>query len=113
MRFKTDLESLVLGALSEGPLHGYGIVRLIRDRSGDLLRAGEGQLYPALRSLEEAGLIVGEWEAQDGKPARRVYTLTEGGRGELATRTSQFEGFVKAVQGVLSGSPKRAEDSGV
>ena len=47
MAVKSDLESLVLGALKDGSLHGYGILKLIKDE-GDLVKAGEGQLYPVL-----------------------------------------------------------------
>ncbi len=33
MKFKPDAEALVLGALTEGPLHGYGIIKALREGS--------------------------------------------------------------------------------
>ena len=71
MSFRTDLEAMVMAALKDGPLHGYGIVRAIRGRSEGVLKLGEGQLYPILHRLESDGLIHGDWEIQDGKPPRK------------------------------------------
>ena len=50
------LDLLVLKILSRRPrLHGYGIMSAIRELSGEVLRADEGSLYPALHRLEETG----------------------------------------------------------
>lgn len=60
--------------------YGYPLSRAAGVRSG--------VLYPMLRRLEEAGLIVGAWEAIDpeqaGRPPRRYYTVTPAGRVALA-----------------------------
>lgn len=43
-----------------------------------------GTLYPLLSRLEAAGLVTSEWEERafpdDGRPRRRLYRLTQGGR---------------------------------
>ena len=39
-----------------------------------------GNLYRALRRLEEEGLVRSEWDAAAPGPARRVYELTDAGR---------------------------------
>ncbi|MES1227362.1 MAG: helix-turn-helix transcriptional regulator [Armatimonadota bacterium] len=101
---KSELETLILGALSGGPLHGYGIVQLIRGDT-DVLKVGESQLYPALRKMEESGWITGSWHVEDGRPARKVYTLTEGGTKELDKRKASFKTYVRAV-GSLLGLPE-------
>ncbi len=41
-----------------------------------------GMAYRTLRELEDDGLVVSRWLADDGAP-RRTYTLTEGGRQAL------------------------------
>ncbi|MCW5591362.1 MAG: helix-turn-helix transcriptional regulator [Burkholderiales bacterium] len=102
MRYKTDLEAMVLAALGDGPAHGYGIVRTIRARSEGVLKMGEGQLYPILHRLEEEGLVGGDWEMQDGKPPRKVYTLTEAGHGALESRQREWGAFANAVARVFS-----------
>jgi PadR family transcriptional regulator PadR len=101
MAFRSDLESIVLAALQEGPLHGYGIVRAIRARSEGVLKLGEGQLYPILHRLEEDGQVKGKWEIQDGKPPRKVYAITEKGGGALVKRRKEWGAFSRAVGNVM------------
>jgi DNA-binding PadR family transcriptional regulator len=56
-----SLDLLVLKILSRRPrLHGYAIMSAIKESSGDVLRADEGSLYPALHRMEEAGWIRAE-----------------------------------------------------
>jgi PadR family transcriptional regulator, regulatory protein PadR len=54
-----SLDLLVLKILSRRPgLHGYTIMSAIKDSSGDVLRADEGSLYPALHRMEaNAGFV--------------------------------------------------------
>ncbi len=42
-----------------------------------------GSLYPTLKRLEQEGLVTSERQAGDGKPDRKVYTITDAGRGVL------------------------------
>ena len=101
MAFRSDLDAVILGALAEGPLHGYAITRLVREHSEGFVKLGEGQLYPALHRLEKKGLVAAEWSPQPGKPPRRVYSLTPIGRMELARRISDWERFMKGINAVL------------
>jgi len=51
-----SLDLLVLKILSRRPrLFGYAIMAAIKEMSGEVLRAEEGSLYPALHRMEEAG----------------------------------------------------------
>ena len=50
------LDLLILKTLSWGPAHGYAVARWIEQLTGEVLRIGEGSLYPALHRLEERGL---------------------------------------------------------
>jgi DNA-binding PadR family transcriptional regulator len=101
MAFKTDLEALILGAVAERPLHGYGIVKVIKDGSQGALKAGEGQLYPILHKMEEQGWLASEWEPQEGRPPRKLYHITDGGQAELADRKKSWMQFSKAVSSIL------------
>lgn len=104
MGFRTDIEAVVLAALQEGPLHGYGIVRALRRQSEGILKMGEGQLYPVLHRMEEAGLVEGDWEMQDGKPPKKRYALTESGVAALEHHRQQWFAFSKAVGKVMADS---------
>ena len=95
-----------MAVLVEGPTHGYGISKAIRERSGSALKLGEGQLYPILHELEEKGFVVAEWEMQEGDPPRRVYALTDTGKKELATRAAKWSEYANAVGSVLSAAPR-------
>ena len=55
------LDLLILKTLALGPLHGWGISKRIGQLSSDVLRVGQGSLYPALYRLEDRGWIDAEW----------------------------------------------------
>src|SRR5689334_889328 len=97
MPFKSDIEALILGALAEGPQHGYGIVKQLREGSEGLFKLNEGQLYPLLHRMQAQGWIAGEWETSESGPARKCYALQEPGRLELAARRKEWKKFSAAV----------------
>lgn len=101
MAFRGDMDALALGALDEGPAHGYEIARRIKLRSEEALAVGEGLLYPALHALERDGYVVAEWVPQEGKPNRKVYSLTEKGAGALAKKRKEWQRFAAGVAAVL------------
>jgi len=74
-----EVRLAILSLLDDGPKHGYQLIKEMQERSGGLYRASAGTVYPTLQQLEDEGLI--EPEKKDG---RRVYSLTDAGRAELA-----------------------------
>lgn len=104
---KTDslqgsLDLLVLKILSKRPsLHGYAIMTAIKDWSGDVLRAEEGSLYPALHRMEEAGWIRAQWTTKENGRRARIYELTAAGRKQLDTEESRWQAVTSAVNRVL------------
>ena len=101
MAFRGDLEALVLGVLDDGAAHGYEIARRIKATSEEALAVGEGLLYPALHALERDDYVVADWVPQEGKPNRKVYRLTETGRGKLAKKRKEWLRFSAGVAAVL------------
>jgi DNA-binding PadR family transcriptional regulator len=87
--------------LEDGAKHGYAIVKELESHSSGILRLGEGQLYPALHKLERLGFVTSEWAAQEGKPSRKVYQLTELGCDELRRRRETWSKFRKSIDAVL------------
>src|SRR3954471_8624615 len=104
---KTDslqgaLDLLVLKILSRRPrLHGYAIMAAIQDLSGEVLRAEEGSLYPALHRMEEAGWIRAEWIIKDTGRRARIYELTAAGKKQLASQEERWKAVTSAVNRVL------------
>ena len=76
-----DVRTICLGLLSRGPTTGYEIKKSFEEGPiGYFLEASFGAIYPALGRLTEEGLVDLKIEAQDGKPDRKVYSLTVRGR---------------------------------
>ncbi len=75
---------MVLGLLSEGERHGYGIARELEERG--MLRwskASKVGIYKALARLQEEGCLT-SWREKEGRqPERRVYALTAAGEERL------------------------------
>jgi PadR family transcriptional regulator, regulatory protein PadR len=97
-----SLDLLVLKILSRRPrLHGYAIMAAIQEMSGEVLRAEEGSLYPALHRMEEAGWVRAEWITKETGRRARQYELTAAGRKQLAAEESRWLAVTSAVNRVL------------
>src|ERR1700756_3518164 len=85
---KGHLDAVLLAALEGGPRHGYAVIEALRQSTDGRLDLPTGTIYPALRRLEQAGLITGSWSVVGGR-RRREYRLAAGrnrgavGRGAL------------------------------
>jgi len=77
-------EPALLALLAARPTHGYELIEQLPDVSGDD-RVDVGNLYRALRALEEDGLVTSEWSAELPGPTKRTYTLTADGHELLAS----------------------------
>ncbi len=69
--------------------HGFLLAKHLRDRAGDRSLTAHGTLYKALGRMEKAGLLTSVWEDPDravaeGRPRRRLYSITIDGRSALA-----------------------------
>ena len=73
----------LLGLLSLGPMSGYDIRQLISQSIGHFWSESYGQIYPGLKRLAAAGLVVKKTERGKGSPDRHVYSLTAAGREQL------------------------------
>ena len=90
-----------LDALEAGPRHGYAVIETLRQDTGGRLDLPTGTIYPALRRLEQAGLIAGSWSVVAGR--RRCYRLTAAGQRALAGRRAAWREFAATVSAVLEG----------
>jgi PadR family transcriptional regulator PadR len=97
-----SLDLLVLKILLCKPgLHGYAIMSAIKDRSGEVLNAEEGSLYPALHRMELDGWIRAEWVTKDNGRRVRAYELTATGRKQLVLEEERWKAVTSAVNRVL------------
>ena len=88
-----DVKTLCLGVLSRGKATGYEIKKQCEEGPfAYFYAAGFGSIYPALSSLKSANLISVEDVQQDGKPAKKVYSITPAGRHALIQALEQPPG---------------------
>lgn len=69
--------------------HGFELARSIAGGRAGRKLTSHGTLYKALGRLEDAGLLASRWEDaeqahEDGRPQRRLYTVTGEGERRLA-----------------------------
>jgi DNA-binding PadR family transcriptional regulator len=75
-----EREAAVLGLLCENPLYGYTIEKIIEERGmRHWTEIGFSSIYYVLKRLEAKNLITSSCTQQEGKPSRKVYTITEDG----------------------------------
>ncbi|CAM5299259.1 MULTISPECIES: PadR family transcriptional regulator [Streptomyces] len=79
------LRLYLLKLLDEAPRHGYEVIRLLEERFQGLYAPSAGTVYPRLAKLEAEGLVRHTTEG-----GRKVYSITEAGRAELADRQGEL-----------------------
>jgi PadR family transcriptional regulator, regulatory protein PadR len=96
-----QIDLLLLSVLAAEPAHGYRVIERLREQSEGTFDLTEGTVYPALHRLERSGLLESHW-SNDAPRRRRVYAVTQAGRGALATRRRAWAAFAGAMQAVIA-----------
>jgi PadR family transcriptional regulator, regulatory protein PadR len=100
--FPGALELMILHSLRVKPMHGYALVKYIKQVSDDLLQVEEGSLYPALQRMLREGLLESkEGISTKGRPTR-IYRLTRAGIKHLEKEKSSFEKMFAGITRVLT-----------
>jgi DNA-binding PadR family transcriptional regulator len=82
----TDAELTILSLVAEGPRYGYEIQQIIDERGlREWLTIGFSSIYYILNKLERQEMLASELRSEGPGPARKVYEITEAGRGVLQT----------------------------
>jgi PadR family transcriptional regulator, regulatory protein PadR len=98
---RDTLDMLIIKTLSRGPMHGYAIAECIEEVSEDVLRVGEGALYPALHRLELRGLLASEWGISENNRRAKYYRLTAGGRKWLGEESAHWTRMTAAIARIM------------
>lgn len=80
MKNRLNTEYVLLGALFQGPKHGYEIMHFLDTSLQSTWQVSSSQLYVLLKRLESQGLLKCSLKAQKTRPAKRVFSLTPVGR---------------------------------
>src|SRR5207248_8669720 len=79
--------TVILQAVGHGYQYGFDIM--------DVTGLPSGTVYPALRRLEDAGLVTSQWERpqiahRELRPPRKYYDVTPDGREALAEAAKRY-----------------------
>src|SRR5215467_9131725 len=77
------LHYIILRLLGAHPMSGYDIKRAFDRSLATYWNAGNSQIYTTLKTLAARKLVSSEIIQQEGRPNRRVYSLTPAGRSAL------------------------------
>ena len=100
--FPGALEIMILQSLRMKPMHGYALVKHIKQVSDDLLQVEEGSLYPALQRMLREGWLESEMgTSAKGRPTR-IYRLTAEGLRHLEKEVVSFERMFSGITRVLA-----------
>jgi DNA-binding PadR family transcriptional regulator len=65
--------------------------------SDEVLKIGQGALYPSLHKLEQNGWISSEWAVSENNRRAKYYKLTRAGYKALEIEASQWERLSAAI----------------
>lgn len=100
--FKGSLTTILLKLLDEQEkMYGYEITKKVKELTKGEFTITEGALYPALHKLEAGGLLTVSVE-QIGNRPRKYYSLTKGGKKEVANKLAELQAFIEQMQTVLN-----------
>lgn len=92
--------AVILQALDSGYRYGFDVM--------DMTGLPSGTVYPALRRMEETGLVVSKWEKesvaqQQQRPLRKYYEVTQDGKKALAEALSRY----RLLAGLIPQAPRK------
>lgn len=96
-----SLRMAVLGLLDVEPGSGYALLQRFRNSLGFFWPTTHQQLYKELHALHAEGLVDCEEVAQDGKPDKKVYSLTAAGGVALDALLAGVAGPAKIREPLL------------
>ena len=94
---KGVLALCVLALLERGDSYAYEIA----SRMAEAVDMGEGTVYPLMRRMQSDGLVETYMVESATGPSRKYYRLTDAGRTSLASQKTEWDAFVRAVNGIL------------
>ncbi|MEV6652534.1 PadR family transcriptional regulator [Streptomyces sp. NPDC051219] len=83
------LRNAILAALLEGEASGYDLAKGFDASVANFWTSTPQQIYRELEKMEGQGLVSARVIAQERRPNKRLFSLTEAGRAELHGYTTQ------------------------
>ncbi|HEV2911859.1 MAG TPA: PadR family transcriptional regulator [Pyrinomonadaceae bacterium] len=98
--------AVILQAIASGYRYGFDVM--------DITGLPSGTVYPALRRMEDAGLVDSRWESEgvaqrDGRPLRKYYEISAAGREALAEALKRYR-YMERLLPIAAGREKPATE---
>lgn len=96
----THLSYHVLLAIADRPLHGYGIIKEVEDRTDGAMEVEAGTLYAALKRMDDEGLLedAPPPPGDPGDSRRRYYRMTGFGREVLEAESERLRRLLEVAR---------------
>lgn len=91
---------LILSVLAARPLHGYGIIKAVEERSRSGVLLDPANLYRTLRRMRRDGWIA---EVDGDDERRRTFEITPPGRAVLRAEVERLERLLGQARPALAG----------
>lgn len=86
-----NLKTLCLGLLEMQDATGYDIKQMFEQSLNHFHAASYGSIYPALKQLEQEGLVTSRIESGDKHPDKRLFSLTGAGLDDFTDALVEAE----------------------
>ena len=96
-------ELLILRLLSDREMYGYELVQAIETATGEVIKVGEGVVYPILHALEAQGCLKSNRRPVNGR-TRVYYTATPAGKKRLGDMVGEWRRITEAVSSIVKGN---------
>jgi PadR family transcriptional regulator, regulatory protein PadR len=96
--------AVILQAIASGYVYGFDVM--------DITGLPSGTVYPALRRMEDAGLVDSKWENEaaaqrEGRPVRKYYEISASGREALNEALKRY----RYMERLLPASGRKSKPS--
>lgn len=92
------LRFFILAKLSEGRIHGYEILKLVREKAKGKSRVNAGEIYSILDGLESKGYAKSKWVSNGKSRPKKMFSITPKGRGVVAAGKKYFVSVFREFQ---------------
>ena len=98
MSIISDLETAILGLLYEEPQYGYQLEKTIEGWGmRNWTQIGFSSIYYVLKKLEKKDLVESKMEKVEGKPSRKVFTITDLGKKTMKEKLNSLLSWNKKL----------------
>ena len=99
---KGVLKTIVLKVISKyDRIHGYEIIKIVKQKTIERIQITEGALYPILHSLESGKYLESNVE-YFGKRVRKYYRINPNGKALLNQKINETVTFINALELILA-----------